>query len=414
MNILQNKGLCIIIPAQYRASEYRFAMKLSEFARSQLNLNSEVKSADFVTADDDTKYKLFIGLYYYVKKILVKENTSIPKYGYCISTSDTVAHVYADSIEGYEGAYSYVINALSSRKLLEDSLIVDTYSGITQREKTERNGYRLLYSNVLGWCDKLPLYINSRRVRMLAELYDSYSPDVIGLQECWDSPTRDNNCSIVDLLAVYGYTEVPVKVKNLRNTNFTPLFIKNGKFDLLDYGYMLYDGELNDVDSKSVTWAYLRDKENGNAFIAAATHLFWQHGDEGNAGRVRNADQVFELAKTLCAKYNVPFILGGDYNCRFGSAAINRFHENGFINVHDDAADADDTNTCHSYPKFSEKIGIYESTVTELGDYHKRAIDHIYAYNINETTKFNRFKVIDEPYALEASDHCPIMVDFNL
>jgi endonuclease/exonuclease/phosphatase family metal-dependent hydrolase len=177
---------------------------------------------------------------------------------------------------------------------------------------------------------------------------------------------------------------------------------------------MLYDGELNDVDSKSVTWALLRDKENGNSFIAAATHLFWQHGDEGDAGRVRNADQVYGLAKKLCEKYNVPFILGGDYNCKFGSAAITRFDENGFINVHDNASLADNINTCHSYPKFSEELGIYESTVQDFGDYHKRAIDHVYAYNIKETTKFNRFKIIDELFALEASDHCPVMVDFNL
>lgn len=414
MSKISEMGLCIIIPAQYKASEYRMAMKLSDYAKKQLNLNSEVKSADFVTSDDNSKYRLFIGLYYYVKKILAKENATIPQYGYCISSSNAVTHVYSDTIEGYEEAYSYVKNALSNETLFEDSFHIGVYNGVIQPEKTERNGYRLLFSNVLGWCDKLPLYINSRRVRMLAELYDSYSPDVIGLQECWDSPTRDNNCSIVDLLAAYGYTEVPVKVENLRNTNFTPLFIKNGKFDLLDYGYMLYDGELNDVDSKSVTWAYLRDKGNGNAFIAAATHLFWQHGEEGDAGRVRNAEQVFELARTLCSEYSVPFILGGDYNCRFGSAAIKRFHENGFVNVHDTAKLADNTNTCHSYPKFSEELGIYESTVTELGDYHKRAIDHIYAYNINEKTKFNRFKVIDEPYALEASDHCPIMVDFNL
>lgn len=414
MSNIHDKGLCIIIPAQYKASEYRMAMKLSDLVNSRLDLKAEVKSADFVSSDDDTKYKLFIGLYYYIKKLLAKNDATIPQYGYCVSASETVAHAYADTLEGYEGAYSYVSNALTEGTLFEDKFHIGTYSGVTQKEKTERNGYRLLFSNVLGWCDKLPLYINSRRVRMLAELYSSYSPDVIGLQECWDSPTRDNNCSIVDLLAACGYTEVPVKVKNLRNTNFTPLFIKNGKFDLLDYGYMLYDGELNDVDSKSVTWAYLRDKENGNAFIAASTHLFWQHGEEGDTGRVKNADQVYELAKALCEKYKVPFILGGDYNCKFGSAAINRFHENGFINVHDNSTAADDTNTCHSYPKFSEKIGIYESTVTELGDYHKRAIDHVYAYNTTENTKFNRFKVIDEPYALEASDHCPIMVDFNL
>ena len=88
--------------------------------------------------------------------------------------------------------------------------------------------------------------------------------------------------------------------------------------------------------------------------------------------------------------------------------------ENGFINVHDNASLADNINTCHSYPKFSEELGIYESTVQDFGDYHKRAIDHVYAYNIKETTKFNRFKIIDELFALEASDHCPVMVDFNL
>jgi endonuclease/exonuclease/phosphatase family metal-dependent hydrolase len=414
MNNTFENGLCIIIPAQYKASEYRMAMKLSDFVKKQLNLYAEVKSADFVTTDDENKKRIFIGLYYYLKKMIPKDKLSLPTYGYYVSANESTAYAYADSIEGYEGAYSYVASAIAQDKLFTELIYIGTYDGTVQPEKTEKNGYRLLFSNVLGWCDKLPLYYNSRRVRMLAELYNSYSPDVIGLQECWDAPTRDGNCSIVDLLAVCGYTEVPVKVKNLRNTNFTPLFIKNGKFDLLDYGYMLYDGELNDVDSKSVTWALLRDKENGNSFIAAATHLFWQHGDEGDAGRVRNADQVYGLAKKLCEKYNVPFILGGDYNCKFGSAAITRFDENGFINVHDNASLADNINTCHSYPKFSEELGIYESTVQDFGDYHKRAIDHVYAYNIKETTKFNRFKIIDELFALEASDHCPVMVDFNL
>ena len=237
--------------------------------------------------------------------------------------------------------------------------------------------------------------------------------DICTFQECGPETNRMGETPIQELMSDV-YTEV-----GPGQSNFTPVFFKTEKFTLIDSGYFGYDGK-NDVNSKSVTWAVLEEKETKKRFGVAATHFWWMwHAEEDFEQRLKNAEQLKVLCDEILAKYDVPIIIGGDFNNGInspqGDGAYHKMVAEGFVDVRhlaDETTDAytvafDLENPNPLYPTLTEDgkyINGYKSTMT---------IDFIFLYG-KDNVHFSKFDVRADGTSLNASDHRPLIAHFEI
>lgn len=238
---------------------------------------------------------------------------------------------------------------------------------------------------------------------LINSLIKEFDADICSFQECSHTSNRKGNAPIQELLKD-KYTEVGIGM-----LNYTPVFYKTDKFNLIDSGYMLYDG-LNDANSKSVTWAVLEDKENLKKFIAMSTHFWWRAMEECDyPQRIENARQLKKLCDELIEKHNLPIIIGGDFNngknSSQGEAPYHFMVENGFKDIRFTAPQSTDIHTCRSKYKLSEG----EKAYTEAGD-PDITIDYIFTYG--EGIEPSVFDIDASEKARNTSDHLPLLAHF--
>ena len=207
--------------------------------------------------------------------------------------------------------------------------------------------------------------------------------------------------------------------------NYTPLFYRPDRLELLDTGYLLYpetvegyEGRFNDALSKSCNLGVVRVKEDGKVFIFAGTHLWWMNGsnpqspsyragsDEVRAMQMREAIAFIESFR---ARYgNCPVIFGGDMNTGYDSKAIRyALTEGGYDHAHDVAVDF--RNEEQGYHSCGPKG--YTNAWQDRP--FKTAIDHILVKGMPENA-VRRFDRYTPEYYLPLSDHAPVFVDIVL
>lgn len=317
----------------------------------------------------------------------------------------------AENLFGYMNLYNYLTNELFVGERLEISAdYTATGDGAPEEEaklSVERHGeYRVMFFNVLGNCDT-SLYPTAQRNQTAAEALIAMSPDAFGLQEC--SPNSRGADSIVRTLTAAGYAEAPVTANNSNGVNYTPLFYKKDKFNIIECGYHLYDDGQNDK-SKSITWAVLEDKSNGKRFAVCSTH--YSYKSEASAARMKDSQQLIALNEQIKQKYNCPVISGGDLNCKTPTSEYKALISGGFSDMQKLAAVTEDSNTTHTYPEYDTDAGLYLKIYRPAKTYVD-AIDHAMLYN-GENVKVNLFDVLTLEYTLISADHCPLLVDFDL
>ena len=266
--------------------------------------------------------------------------------------------------------------------------------------------YRIYNQNI--WGNMPPVGRIANRHALLAALIGEHAPDVCGFQECNPRTSRAGEDPIDCRMAAFGYTEAAAAHAG---ENFTPLFYKAEKFEEVASGFHPYEG-LNDLRSKSYTWAVLRDRENGNRFAAVSTHFWWRwDGEEDDAARLFNVEELVALCKRLEAEYALPIILMGDLNngtgAPQGDSAYRALLARGVIDTRTAAHAADTGHTCHHYPVLGED-GVYRD-----GDVPYMTLDHILLWNAAVVTP-HRLSVLRTPNALNSSDHCPMVFEFGL
>lgn len=329
-------------------------------------------------------------------------------HGFSIRASGSKLYVSAECMEGYAAAYEYLTETLFKGDTVE---IADgfSYSGTAEPEdkaviENRAGEYRVLFNNIYG--SHKAEHPAATRNMMNAELHLEYLPDVIGLQE-----SSDKVASYHTFMKKNGYAEVSVKVTNSNGINYTPLFYLKDKFEVVDKGYHLFDDGAGDK-SKSVTWAVFKDKATGDIFAVGSTHFYWTSDDLGKSARLKDAEQLAALVKDITTKYNCPMIVGGDYNCRIGSDPINKLYGAGFENLQKISPDTVDITTHHSYSPYDEELGLYLDAVYPTNPYSS-AIDHAFLYNRSTLTP-KLFRILLHDYSLLSTDHCPVMVDFDI
>lgn len=267
------------------------------------------------------------------------------------------------------------------------------------------------------WAEKGEDCSAGARVSALLRVYRETLPDIIGGQEV--------SALMLDLLKE-GFQAEDVKYTAIWG-RFTPILYRADKFDLIDSEFGTYperieglDGEFNDVKSKSWNLGVFRNKENGNVFVFATTHLWWMNSpkseaDVGKFGYQIGSDearcaQIATVAEKIARyreKYECPAILVGDMNTDYNSKAMTHLRAQGFKHAHDIATEyAEDAVGYHYCFADGYKTFYYDREF-------ESAIDHIYVIGAQKGA-LKRFERYSPDYYFPISDHSPTYIDIEL
>lgn len=389
----------------YAKSDIYSAERYARLFANELTVKAgfplEIK-ADTSVKDDGTAREIIFGLSNRGGEAVTA------RHGYSVRADGNKVYVIAECMEGYAAAYEYLTGTLFKGDSVEIAQGF-THTGTSEPEDKQdmenRAGeYRVIFNNVHGaHVDEYPI---ETRNQMQAELHYEYLPDVIGLQE--------NAASVQSYhlrMSKYGYTPVPTKPKNKANRDYTAMLYRADKLDILECGWHLYDDGAGD-QSKSVAWAVFKDKASGDVFAVGSTHFYWTGDDLGKSARLKDAEQLTEVVKNITSKYNCPMIVGGDYNCNINSDPIKNLYKAGFENLQKLSPETMDITTHHSYSPWNAELGLYIDVVIPSKAYSS-AIDHALLYNKSTLTP-KMWRVILHDYTLLSTDHCPVMVDFDI
>ena len=240
------------------------------------------------------------------------------------------------------------------------------------------------------------------RTALQRDLIFDRDADVCLFQECGPKTIRAGEEALPPMLSV-RYDEVPTEVGML---NYTPVFYKRDRFDLIDHGYFLFEGK-NDANSKSVTWAILSEKESGVRFGVCSTHFWWKCNEpDDNAQRLSNAAALYACVTDLKTRFDVPVIVGGDLNCGKCSSQGEEpwlWLCERLTDVRAAAPITTDMMTHHAYP-IKNEMGLYCD-----GEMPKRTLDHMFVTD-HPHIRLVSFEVDTTRRALTTSDHCPLIL----
>ncbi len=391
----------IVIPKDANVNETMLANRLRYYLYSQYGYKYEI-------GDDTTET---------AKEILVgntaRTNATATGNSYQVSYANGKLVFYAENAVGYEALTEYITGDLfktgRSAELKEGFNTVKTPVGKTSDgtilSETKYGNIRIMFYNVYGYGQSGPIL---QRQKLQTELIKAYSPDVFGIQE--GSPNYHTN--FFPLVKEIGYTEVSV---TSAGNNYTPLFYKADKLEVVESGYLCYAGP-NDGKSKGVTWAVFKIKETGKCFVAMTTHFMYdQTGIDAVAARESNANEIVDLIKNTIqansAYKNLPLIFGGDLNCNESSTAVKILTDAGFYCAQSVAVNRNNTRAYHSYSSYDTDWNYYSSIPAIADGDHSKSIDHAF---VTGNTTVNAFYALISPYTLYTSDHMPMIIDITV
>ena len=337
----------------------------------------------------------------------------------CFSMACDQDKLYLDSsyAYGYNFLYLYIMRLISKNDggslalengfSYEDSF-VSTMTDGTENILTKNGSVRVIFHNVLIHDrDTAP---TAWRARYALDVYRDYAPDVIGLQEMQGSIRT----AIVSGLKELGYVEVPYTETNSKFKFVEdPIFYNPKTLTLVTSGAHRFN-EKSDKN-KCIGWALFEEKATGKRFIVASTHFAWlSNPEEAVSLRLDHARQTAQKVKELSERFNVPLIIGGDFNCNTSSEPYSILLGGGMKDVENLALKTEDQSTHHSEPVFNLVTQLCQSCSSPIGGNDaSEAIDHIFTYK-NPPLVFNAYDVITDDFALASSDHCPLLLNFTL
>jgi len=248
------------------------------------------------------------------------------------------------------------------------------------------------------------------RNRVLRSLVEDFNADVCTFQECGPFANRIAEPS---LEAVMG-GEYAEAVPEAAMVNYTPVFYRKDRFNLVDAGYSTYDG-LNDANSKGVSWVVLEEKATGKRCAFASTHFWYKaRGQEDTQQRIENARQLKGICDRIVEIYRIPVIIGGDFNngknSRQEDIPYRTMVQWGFRDVRYLAKESTEAEyTCaNSYPLLQ-----LDGTFKPCPQAPSFCIDYIFVYG-DGNVEVEKFWIENGAKARTASDHCPLICSFQL
>jgi len=307
--------------------------------------------------------------------------------------------VLVSSYAGY--AIPVQVNAAVASNPVSSELQLDT-----KYDTFEDTDISVMSYNVLTHNGTNGTYENqTTRSAKVVKMIETYSPDIIGLQEVADEPAFDWTTYLATELPKLGYS-----VYSLKGTS--PMTIGNGLMiayktsrfsEVSDQGkanvagdefkgalaYNNYGTNVNTDDGRWFQWIMLKDKTTGQQFLFYNTHL---HAKQ--AGHDIRNEEAADLLKHLkeykgtepnrSVAYKYPVFITGDFNADFtGSYAtsMNTLHNYAYL---DDAATIADY-TRFVYPKEEIDHIFVNPKFVDVKEYHgalesidgRRTSDHL-------------------------------------
>ncbi len=248
------------------------------------------------------------------------------------------------------------------------------------------------------------------RNRLVRSVIGDFDADVCAFQECGPETSRKGSPTINSVMSD-RYAEALLQYSDV---NFTPLFYKKDRFNVVDGGYQLYTG-LNDANSKGVSWAVLEDNETKKRFAFASTHFWWMaRGEEDSVQRIINARELKAICNEIINKHNIPVIIGGDFNngknSLQGAAPYFEMLKMGFIDVRTiaQACTAQEYTCQDAYPVLQE-----DGSFTKCPIEPDMCIDYIFIYGKFDG-RVKKFHIETNEKARTTSDHTPLIAEFEL
>ena len=274
---------------------------------------------------------------------------------------------------------------------------------VKKRAKTEDIVLIKLYNHNI-WGNFAADQKIGNRNKLIKKLIFDELPDFCCFQEC--NPTSSRKDDPIEELISEIYTEAPTEAgKN----NFTPVFYNKERFSVVFSDWIRYGG-LNDIDSKSITRGVFEEKSTGKRVAVFSTHFWWKVGEEHTLQRLENVKQLKAATEDIIERFGVPVIISGDLNNGLGAEQDIRPYEKlmseGFTDIRRAASVTTDSHTCHAYPTLSgndEYVNGPKPTFT---------LDYILTYGENALAPL-KFEVLTSREALNSSDHCPLVGEFE-
>ncbi|MBQ7347637.1 MAG: endonuclease/exonuclease/phosphatase family protein [Clostridia bacterium] len=326
--------------------------------------------------------------------------------------------VFANGILAYEGVQKYFHDVLHGNQLSAVRAKASAmYSDANRFAFDPQGNHRVMFYNVL-W-DNTVLFSPAERNIMASLIVREFAPEVVGMQECGTRKREEQaSLDIANVMKEVGFLEalMPKVENNYQNINCTPLFYNPDVTEFLDGGYHWYraqnpDAWCMDQASKSLSWGRFRSKKDDNCFIVISTHMCTQSDEVREA----QAKEACELCDSLFEKYDVPLIFGGDFNSTVASKGYRYYHD---VARYPDAQEEATvyTSQVKSYyrrPELDMKLWISMPTAEICDHCSQESIDHILFPHMPSEFRTAVFGQIVNPFALAASDHFPMYVDFS-
>ena len=224
--------------------------------------------------------------------------------------------------------------------------------------------------------------------------------DVVGTQEVLANQLKDLKSELPE------YETVGVgREDGIEKGEYSALFFKSGKYDLLDSGNFWLSENPEAVGEKGwdaaceriVTWAKLKDKESGITFYAFNTHF-------DHVGRVARQKSVALLLNRI-NEYagDAPVIVTGDFNAEPASGVVR------------DMIDKSNQNAVKDSRSLSPVIAGPGWTFHDFGKLPMERRDIIDYVFVKNSVDVNRYGVIHAQIdSMFISDHNPILVNLTL
>lgn len=273
---------------------------------------------------------------------------------------------------------------------------------------TKNADFRVMSYNLAGTTKEY-----STRKAYIAESILYYLPDVIGFQECNATVHKD----ILSGSLISKYYAINARQHSNGSTyNYTPILYLKAKYNNVESGVTFLRSRYTGTNTKSISWAVLERKSDGQRFIVVNMHgSLWSTDYKLPAGethdtmkakaasewKIDNAQEMVDKIAELQEKYGaIPAFTTGDYNFNMNHEAYKvTMQSTGLASSRDVA-------------KTSDSGGSYHGEVGEKPPASGLPIDHIFFFP-NLTDVFC-YKIGTTQTDLNSTDHCPVYADFKL
>lgn len=236
----------------------------------------------------------------------------------------------------------------------------------------------------------------SGRIDKVVELLKEYNPDLLGIQEALHHQLED----LIAALPHYTYVGVG-RDDGKTQGEFSALLFDTQKFELLRTETFWLSENPQIIGSKNwdaaitriVSWAELRDKQNGKTFFWFNTHF----DHIGKEARQHSAKLIRQKIEEIAGKK--PVLVSGDFNCEPDDTSYQLMVAKAKPNLFDASAGFKQDCTCCGF---------------EVAQYLNRCVRIDYIFHSKQFKVLNYTTPQNNDGKYYPSDHLPVMARLRL